>query len=1623
MPFKGSLEKRFSVRTWTILILLLFALGPASIRAQSAPAADSNERLFIVRLRRPSLVSRLVSVEPPGADLRIRARTLSSEAYEAQLRVEHRSFSDRISADGRLQVIGGCTYLINVVFIRGERTAAEALRSDPEVSGVFPSRIRYPTLDTAIEMIRADSVWSSLGGISEAGRGVKIGIVDSGIQQNQPMFRGTGLTPPSGFPKVDADQPQDLAYTNNKVIVARSFWRLFPSPPSAMEQTPVDQQGHGSRVASIAAGAVTESPAGTIEGVAPMAFLGNYKIFGSGSNTTTTSAAVAAAINQAALDGMDVINLSIGGSAAEPGTEPEEEAIANAVRLGIVVVAAAGNLGPDAQSVTFPGSSPDVITVGAVTNGRVSAPALDIGPPTLVPDHLRTIAYTPGAGVTIAGQVGPMPIVSVADLDPSEEACTSLPNDSLDGTIVLVKRGNCTFQLKADHVFAAGARAMVVYNNVAGENVQMGFETVPDSPSVMIGLSFGEDLRDWIAANPPSAVTALLRPSSEESRLPAQGDVVAAFSGRGPLLDGSLKPDLVAVGTDVYAATNTVGIYSGHSNGTSFATPMVSGAAALVRQLHPDWPAEAVKSVLVSTSSQTPQLDDQPAHLTQMGGGRLDLSHAAEVDTYLDPPNLSFGFMDRVQPPGPVTLTLTNLGSTAREYSLYFEPWLSTSGAAVSISRSDLVLARGQSDRIDLTLNLAAVSQGGTVEGFVVIAEQPSGTELRIPVWGAIVAEDPDTTLRVSQRDSSAYHSLAAAIQAANPGNLIEITDSGTYGSPGTLQTNAQGIALNGLHIRSRAGESPTIVGAGSTQEEPILSVSDLRRVTIEGLHFQGGRYGVAFLRSSGLIRDCDIEVDPGTTTGFGIRLSDSQVHVYDNRIRGTEGSGILVLDSDALVQGNRIGDDASSGGAFGGRGVSVLTSSVAALFDNRLQGGSSNMPGVEANASSLLLKGNQILGFSGQAADGVLVASSLSHLDAVDNLVADNGEYGVYLLNGAAADLRRNRLIDNASAGIRLESGALLSGQAETITGNGLGILVEGAELSLSDSVVAFSMNQGISSVDSSVQLINDTIFGNGGAGLSSSGGTSTLVANTIAWGHPPGQNLVGVASSSSFYNLTEDQTVPGEAADDQGPLNDPQAGDFSLRDGSPAIDAADSSFVDAGLTDLAGHERSVDGNGDGVRQVDIGALEYGSRSAPPLILPVTDSHPDEFIGLAMTSARPRPTDTATDPTTVALSAHPVDGKVPPSAAIELVPMTQLSRLLSELIGNPGPGWLEMLPDRPDLVGFTLIGDYAMNRLDGIALGNPPVPVQVLSEVRTSAGSFTRVYIVNPGATAEQANIWWLAPDREAVLIPTPTIPPAGRVELSLADFIGEQDGGYLRIESTSGAPLWSMELFGTDSAIGALPGISVDQGSARLYGPQLAVTSSIDTVISLINLGDAGTVTFEAFEESGQLAETRTLTIGAGGQWRGRAAQLFGIDELVGWLRVSLEGGRLVGSVTFSDPAGRQMASLPLESTGARESIFSHVAQTSAIYTGLTLLNPGSEPTLASIEVFDAGGTLKGVAFIELAAGEKKARLLPEWIPSLSFQVEGFVRVRASRPVVGFELFGSTANLAAVPQQVLCR
>ena len=239
------------------------------------------------------------------------------------------------------------------------------LRTLPGVRDVLPAGSYAPQLSATPQQIGAPALWGQT--LDTAGQGVKIGIIDSGIDPEPPFFDPTGYAMPAGFPKGQE------RFTTAKVIVARVFAPKSATAPSARVAFSDDDSSHGTHVAGIAAGNA-DTPAGggrRVSGVAPRAYLGNYKVFvetSSGLSPNANSPAIVAAIEAAVADGMDVINFSGGEPEIEPSRDIVARALDAAAAAGVVPVVAAGNDYNDfgAGSVSSPANSEAAIAVGAV---------------------------------------------------------------------------------------------------------------------------------------------------------------------------------------------------------------------------------------------------------------------------------------------------------------------------------------------------------------------------------------------------------------------------------------------------------------------------------------------------------------------------------------------------------------------------------------------------------------------------------------------------------------------------------------------------------------------------------------------------------------------------------------------------------------------------------------------------------------------------------------------------------------------------------------------------------------------------------------------------------------------------------------------------------------------------------------------------------------------------------------------------------------------------------------------------------------------------------------------------------------------------------------------------------
>jgi minor extracellular serine protease Vpr len=677
-----------------------------------------------------------------------------ASAYRQQIRAKHAALRSEIAARG-LIVTGEVDTLLNAIFVAAPPERAAELASIPGVSGVVTLRYYKLHLNRAVTLVDASGAWNAVGGVSNAGLSVKVAILDTGIDQTHPAFQDSSLVPPSGFPICVGT---DCAFTSNKVIVARSYVSMLAAGTSASnpaadsrpdDTSPRDHTGHGTAVASVIAGN-TNAGLVTITGMAPRAFLGNYRIFGSPEvNDTTSDDVVITAAEQAMNDGMDMISLSLGapaftgpldtgsvcGESTGAACDPLASALESAAKAGMIVVVAAGNNGEDGanypsfNTIASPGDAPSVIAVGASTNSHAFSETVN------VPGTSQNYAAYLGDGTVPASPLT-APAVDVATLGGGSLACSALPANSLTGAIALIERGTCTFLIKFQNAVAAGAVGVIFYMADSSTTISPGGLGGTPQPSVMISNADGGTLRSYLDANPNHNVT--INPTEVEQLLTVYNQL-ASFSSQGPVTGTSaLKPDLVAVGTNMYMAAESYDplgeVYGANgytvASGTSFATPLVTGAAAMVKQSHPNWTAAQVKSALVNSASQDLVQDDSENAVTaqSVGAGKLDAGAALSATVTANPATISFGAITRLS--SAQQIILTNNGSASVNLTVSNDNSHGASGVAMTFSLPSQTLAPGASSTLTVTLS-GSLPPAGSYSGAVTITGQ--NVSMRVP--------------------------------------------------------------------------------------------------------------------------------------------------------------------------------------------------------------------------------------------------------------------------------------------------------------------------------------------------------------------------------------------------------------------------------------------------------------------------------------------------------------------------------------------------------------------------------------------------------------------------------------------------------------------------------------------------------------------------------------------------------------------------------------------------------------------------------------------------------------------------------------------------------------------------
>ncbi len=765
---------------------------------QAAHAAEQTTSLgdrkaFIIQLRDeplatyeghvPGLEATSVRVSPRNRRQgKLDVHSQTSRRYLDYLEQRHQALLRTLQQHlPRVQVFRHYHIVLNGFVALVPSSDIPALVRHPEVKALLPV-VEYelvaeptalPALDVSNDLMGVPLVWERLGGRENAGRGVKIGVLDTGVDFSNPMFHDLDLLPPPGFPR------GDLALATNKVIVAKVIRSIFDETDTRLDpghRTAQDLVGHGSHVASCAAGATVrlEGIPGArpvvMSGVAPKAYIGSYRIFAPRAFTDN----IVAAIEEAVQDGMDILNMSFGPRTpptSDPAFNAQVIAVNNAAQAGVLSVIAAGNKGlsPPFNSAggTVGGAaeSSEALTVGASTNLHVSD-GIERATLQLEGDDILVsgVRGANGAAPFPPEIAGPLVDVDLVDGEASGLLCDPLPAGSLQGAIALVQRGQCTFQTKVTNAAQAGAIAVVIYNSPEGGDqlFRMDLQGAP-LPALSLPRSEGLRLKARLAGVRERSLIARMRLEAPRT-FPDVPNLLASFSSRGPSNDYQIKPDLVTVGTGSYAAvqdddprgenrfpTSPPGIGQStmydpsgfaFSQGTSFSAPRAAGAAALLRQLHPDWTPAEIKSALVTTAARPPEI--AALGVMDRGAGLLNLPAAARLQTIALPSSLSFG---RQLVTGSAeferAFRLTNKSAVPTEYRLRVVLTLGAQLVRARTSVTELRLLPGESATVTVTLAVeSAIPLGMTdAEGYVFISDgdRTIPGEIAVPLWIRLV--------------------------------------------------------------------------------------------------------------------------------------------------------------------------------------------------------------------------------------------------------------------------------------------------------------------------------------------------------------------------------------------------------------------------------------------------------------------------------------------------------------------------------------------------------------------------------------------------------------------------------------------------------------------------------------------------------------------------------------------------------------------------------------------------------------------------------------------------------------------------------------------------------------------
>lgn len=679
--------------------------------------------------------------------------------------------------DRDAEVLLSTRNLASGLVVKASDAALESLRQSAAVEAIYPLYDSKPMLAPSVEYMNAKGLITSG---TATGKGIRVAVLDSGVDYTHKAIGGVGTV--AAYTAVD--QKAAPAWPQGKVLGGYDFINNDPNP---IDPT---SGGHGTMVAS------------SVLATAPDANLYAYTVC-----TGTCPGAAQIAALEAAMDPngdgdmsdrVNVVNMSLGGQfGSATAVSGAQFLIQKAAELGVNMVISAGNDGPNPFRVGGPSTTPNALSVGAMTHPSGTGAVFENN--TIDGKKIPMLGSGFNPTSAFAFDQASAPLVYIKD---NALGCNAFAADSLKDKAVLIDRGTCNFTAKVLNAQNAGAKFVILVNNAAGAGAFSGGGADPavKIPSVGISLEDGAAIK---AALEKGAVNYSIKSIAINT---AGG--IATFTSRGPAMQGLLKPEITAPGTNILMAAVGSGDKFALNSGTSFSGPLTAGAVAQLRQVLPNRTAQEVKATIMNAAN--PEVYNLPkahpqavlAPISAIGAGLVDVDKAAKLpvaawveDTAFNTKQaaLSFGLQSLTQKTTlKKTVTLKNFSTAAKTYNLRIKDRFAedtATGALAWTIPASVTVQPGQTTTFDVSVTVDPTKLPAFGLQNTTPTLQKDAALTKVEYDGALVFDDPSVS---GDYDLHLVYHLIPQAQAQ-----LEVSSKFVDGKPQIVVKNTGAVAAD----------------------------------------------------------------------------------------------------------------------------------------------------------------------------------------------------------------------------------------------------------------------------------------------------------------------------------------------------------------------------------------------------------------------------------------------------------------------------------------------------------------------------------------------------------------------------------------------------------------------------------------------------------------------------------------------------------------------------------------------------------------------------------------------------------------------------------------------------------